>query len=402
MLVVCRILIVVGLSSILLLEKVFGASVACLFLISVVTVDPRHYLRLTGSDYLFIATLSLYPLVVMLRSLASDTFIVSELDNPSRFLLIIPVYLWMRVQGAQLPYVIVGAALACFLNAGVFGYEFLSGTTWTRIYGHENSVTFAQVAFLLTTLALIPAALVKEAVGNVRKMYCIGILALGLVSVLVSQTRTVVIISPLLLLAVVFFSDTYVFSRREKLLSAVVVSLVGYWVFMGGSFLRMSELLVETQELLINRSIPAYESSQVRIALWQVGWDIFQQNIWTGVGKGEFHSAAESIHRANPDISNAVLGYRHAHNEFLNLGVELGISGMAAILVTMTMIPLLSYKGEFSSESRYLLVITVMSWWLFGTTDAVLENHKITLLIVFMLCIGFAEGLNTKFGRLDE
>ena len=97
-----------------------------------------------------------------------------------------------------------------------------------------------------------------------------------------------------------------------------------------------------------------------------------------------------------------MLGYRHAHNEFLNLGVELGISGMAAILVTMTMIPLLSYKGEFSSESRYLLVITVMSWWLFGTTDAVLENHKITLLIVFMLCIGFAEGLNTKFGRLDE
>ena len=402
MLVVCRILIVVGLSSILLLEKVFGASVACLFLISVVTVDPRHYLRLTVPDYLFIATLSLYPLVVILRSLASDTFIVSELDNPSRFLLIIPVYLWMRVQGAQLPYVIVGAALACFLNAGVFGYEFLSGTTWTRIYGHENSVTFAQVAFLLTTLALIPAALVKEAVGNVRKMYCIGILALGLVSVLVSQTRTVVIISPLLLLAVVFFSNTYVFSRREKLLSAVVVSLVGYWVFMGGSFLRMSELLVETQELLINRSIPAYESSQVRIALWQVGWDIFQQNIWTGVGKGEFHSAAESIHRANPDISNAVLGYRHAHNEFLNLGVELGISGMAAILVTMSMIPLLSYKGEFSSESRYLLVITVMSWWLFGTTDAVLENHKITLLIVFMLCIGFAEGLNTKFGRLDE
>jgi len=308
----------------------------------------------------------------------------------------------MRVQGAQLPYVIVGAALACFLNAGVFGYEFLSGTTWTRIYGHENSVTFAQIAFLLTALALIPAALVKEAVGNVRKMYCIGILALGLVSVLVSQTRTVVIISPLLLLAVVFFSNTYVFSRREKLLSAVVVSLVGYWVFMGGSFLRMSELLVETQELLINRSIPAYESSQVRIALWQVGWDIFQQNIWTGVGKGEFHSAAESIHRANPDISNAVLGYRHAHNEFLNLGVELGISGMAAILVTMSMIPLLSYKGEFSSESRYLLVITVMSWWLFGTTDAVLENHKITLLIVFMLCIGFAEGLNTKFGRLDE
>lgn len=380
----------------------FGASLACLFLISLVTIDPRHYLRLTRSDYLFIATLSLYPLVVIVRSLASDTFIASELDNPSRFLLIIPLYVWMRMHGAQLPYVIVGAMLACLLNAGVFGYEFLSGTTWTRIYGHENSVTFAQIAFLLTALALIPAAFIKEAVGNVRKMYCIGILAMGLVSVLVSQTRTVVIISPLLLLAFVFFSNTYVFSQREKLLCGVVVSLVGYWVFMGGSFLRMSELLVETQELLINRSIPAYESSQVRIALWQVGWDIFQQNFWTGVGKGEFHSAAASIHQVSPDVSDAVLGYRHAHNEFLNLGLELGIGGVAAIILTMAIIPWLAYRGRFGPESRYLLLITVMSWLLFGTTDAVLENHKITLLIVFMLCLGFAEGLNAKVGRLDR
>ena len=380
----------------------FGASLACLFLISLVTIDPRHYLRLTRSDYLFIATLSLYPLVVIVRSLASDTFSSSELDNPSRFLLIIPLYVWMRIHGAQLPYVIVGAMLACLLNAGVFGYEFLSGTTWTRIYGHENSVTFAQIAFLLTALALIPGAFVKEAVGNVRKMYCIGILAMGLVSVLVSQTRTVVIISPLLLLAFVFFSNTYVFSRREKLLCGVVVSLVGYWVFMGGSFLRMSELLVETQELLINRSIPAYESSQVRIALWQVGWDIFQQNFWTGVGKGEFHSAAASIHQVSPDVSDAVLGYRHAHNEFLNLGLELGIGGVAVIILTMAIIPWLAYGGRFGPESRYLLLITVMSWLLFGATDAVLENHKITLLIVFMLCLGFAEGLNAKVGRLDR
>ena len=308
----------------------------------------------------------------------------------------------MRIHGAQLPYVIVGAMLACLLNAGVFGYEFLSGTTWTRIYGHENSVTFAQIAFLLTALALIPGAFVKEALGNVRKMYCIGILAMGLVSVLVSQTRTVVIISPLLLLAFVFFSNTYVFSRREKLLCGVVVSLVGYWVFMGGSFLRMSELLVETQELLINRSIPAYESSQVRIALWQVGWDIFQQNFWTGVGKGEFHSAAASIHQVSPDVSDAVLGYRHAHNEFLNLGLELGIGGVAVIILTMAIMPWLAYGGRFGPESRYLLLITVMSWLLFGTTDAVLENHKITLLIVFMLCLGFAEGLNAKVGRLDR
>lgn len=396
----CQGLLLAGVSSILLIDKGFGTSLGVLLVVSAVSIHPKYYRQLTRLDTVFIATLGLYPLLVLLRLTISAAGEIDEFDNPSRFLLIIPIYLWMRVYGTQLNHLILGAMIGCALNAGVFGIEFVAGTNWTRIYGHENSVSFAQIAFLLTALALMPADWLLDASERLKKSYFAAVFAVGLCSVLVTQTRTVVLLTPLLLLSAVFFANTYLWSRKELVLCGVLIFVAGYWVFVGGHFQRLSQLIIEVQELVLDGTTPSYESSQVRLALWRTGWEAFLNNIWFGVGKGEFHNAMTLLHQQNASGSEAVLHYKHAHNELLHLGIELGIPGVVALFMTVLTPVMVAFRYPFCIKSRYLITLLSLSWLAFGTTDVVLENHKILLFILFMLSVGYAEGMNTRSGKL--
>jgi len=65
-----------------------------------------------------------------------------------------------------------------------------------------------------------------------------------------------------------------------------------------------------------------------RLAHWQVGWRMFEEHPWIGVGIGNF--APEYEHYA-PAHWYEPLG--HAHNIFINFMAETGILGLAAFLL---------------------------------------------------------------------
>lgn len=65
-----------------------------------------------------------------------------------------------------------------------------------------------------------------------------------------------------------------------------------------------------------------------RMASWQAGWNMFQDNVWLGLGPGNF--AAYYLDYALPGWEET--GGGHAHNYYLNLLAETGVIGLMAYL----------------------------------------------------------------------
>ena len=65
-----------------------------------------------------------------------------------------------------------------------------------------------------------------------------------------------------------------------------------------------------------------------RLAHWQAALEMFRYNLWTGVGFGGYESAYGDFALINWPIA---LG--HAHNYYLNIAAETGLTGLVAYLL---------------------------------------------------------------------
>lgn len=63
--------------------------------------------------------------------------------------------------------------------------------------------------------------------------------------------------------------------------------------------------------------------------VWQASWQAFQDFGWTGIGIGNFQHVMPLLY-PNPAINN--LAATHAHNLLLQIGLDLGLPGLAAYL----------------------------------------------------------------------
>ncbi|MEQ9062964.1 MAG: O-antigen ligase family protein [Vicingaceae bacterium] len=86
-------------------------------------------------------------------------------------------------------------------------------------------------------------------------------------------------------------------------------------------------------------------SLAMRFEFWKTGWHAFKRNFWTGVGTGD----VEEEMQAQYQIDNSTLAqdwrYR-SHNQFISIGLALGVLGFAYLWATC-IIPLLAKKHDY-------------------------------------------------------
>jgi len=386
-----------GLSLILITDKGFGLSAALVFIASLLMLRPAQFTALNRLDRLFISLLCILPLLVLLNLLYHNLFSWPEFDIPSRFLLFIPIYVLFRSREISLDLLVVGAALGCFITAIYSIYQFLE-SPGIRVTLHDNPITFGQIAFVLAAIALIPNSQFFNTVARAR-LFVTLLTFLGLICLAANQSRGVFLVTPLLFLYLFRYRGLLSLNRYTAVL---IIALAGVALFAIGSnplFLYLSHL---SHEITANLSqLDTSSSLGIRLTLWINSLELISQNWITGYGVGQFGPALASLAEKN-HIAPGILLFSHAHNDLLNLGVELGIFGPVAAILVFLVPYYMGVREQFSLQSRYLLILVFLTWLLFGLSQTQLAHQKITMLQILLLCIGFAHGMNEKFGSTQS
>jgi O-antigen ligase len=150
------------------------------------------------------------------------------------------------------------------------------------------------------------------------------------------------------------------FSKKTILRFLVVLVVVSIVVFFSlpTSFKEgLGNIILSI--LNLEGSTSAYvESNQVRFFTYRLGGEIFERNLWVGVGPGNWTQAANEIQSIVVEGIAATSRRVTPHNIYLEVGGELGLIGLVAYLLVG-----LSVFRNFSLTARrsFRLVVRLAS-----------------------------------------
>ncbi len=173
-------------------------------------------------------------------------------------------------------------------------------------------------AIVLYMLVAPLAVLTRGRDINLGRLAAALVLAAGLLSLAISLSR-----GPLLALVVIL---AVIFWRMPRGRIPIVLSLAGVLLVATPAFDLIAEAALQLRPSLI---IPLVEELGFtgRLFLWGQSLEVMSEHLLTGIGPGLFIT----LDIFHPDATSFVYG--HAHQLFLNMGVEIGLIGLGAFVV---------------------------------------------------------------------
>lgn len=207
---------------------------------------------------------------------------------------------------------------------------------WPRAWLPATSIPWA-TAVAMSIAVLAPLALSPDGQASESRAWRAGLalaIVAGLAAVVWSRSRAAWIIMPWLGVLMVALS-----TRRGR--SAVIVSVLSLAAVAAGLWydsqqpaqvergVRLLDLLQELQGL----DEPDVRTSLgSRWLLWQAGWETLWSHPWTGIGLAERIALVQRV--VPPDQLTGVAPLVHVHQQFLNQGVDHGLPGLAAAMLS--------------------------------------------------------------------
>lgn len=406
-------LIMLGCCLVLITNKGFAVCMTLLLFWSAYELLKQHHIRALPTDIIFLLLINLYPLVVFFNAMLKSNIPLREFDIPSRFILYSIIYLALRKKEFSLTGLAFGSALATVIIAIFSLIQAAQGMELGpeyRVEGFDNAITYAQISLLITGFALLPSCkkLNNQGIHLTKNIsifvhiYTFLLITFGLMSCFLTQTRGVIILFPFLIFIFLKYHLNIDKAKPQKIILTFVLVLLPILAVLLMKFDYIAQLPIEIYDVFFsNGELDPTSSSGVRIGLWKLSLIAIAEKPLFGYGAGSFGETI-SLFAQSANAPAHLMKFRHAHNEFLNLGVELGLVGVSTILLLNLYTIRLSIKEKFAIESRYIIIFTSVCWLAFGVTSSPLSHHKILLLILLMLVVGFAYGMNQKYGLLKK
>ena len=365
-----------------------------LFLLSCayLLINVRNY-EFNNKEMLYIGAAIVFPLLVAINILFSGEPEWKYLDNPSRFLLVIPVFLAIRYSSVSEDYFNWGIFIAALLACVIALYQ----RHWLgidRVYGlisNINSpITFGNIGLLLGVLAPTTYPTIKKSLGR-WALVCVTLATLaGLYVSLLSGTRGGWIAMPLLLVLI-----GSLIPKGGKIKSLLLL------LFLAGVFVvfyyvdqqvrgRIDAAYFELYKIFVSGEV-SNGSVGVRFQLWHVAWLEFLQHPLTGVGLGQYYNEKLLLVKAG-FASGAVQNFQFAHNEPMHILAEMGLLGFISLMMMhlSSLLLCLHYKKEkFTLAIAGMLI--VFTRFDISLSQVQLAYHTTTLFycLLFAIVAGF-------------
>ena len=344
-------------------------------------------------ELLFLGSLILYPLAVALNCLIFvDPIQGRYFDNPSRFLLALPVYWAIRKSRITSEPLVMGAITGASI-AGILAIYQNTFLEYDRSYGFANSISFAHITLLLICIALIPVSLPVFW----RPLRVCGVV-LGMIALFFSQTLGAWIAIPVLVFLMrAWFYDHYKINRWW--IAVVAVASVGLLFLI--SHMRFTtehegisrQNLIQLEESRWLASVIPYAPVICRIELWQAGSIFFSRHPWLGIGFEQYGSEVRKLQEEGSiSFTGCVLAgsgdhgivTMHAHNDFIEIGVTMGGPAIFTYLLPLLLI---FYLGHYccrrhEHDMGIILKVCAVGHGMFSLTQSQFQHNVSTTFFI--------------------
>lgn len=341
--------------------------------------------RLTGRYELpFLGSMILYPLAVALNCLVlAEPIQWRYFDNPSRFLMALPIYWAIRKSRATPDALVMGAITGASI-AGIHAIFQWAILDHERSSGFTNALPFAHVTLLLICIALIPIPLP----GIWRRLRIFGV-ASGITALTLSQTFGAWAAVPILIFMMTRWA--FVHYGMNKCWNAATVAVLTALLFMAIEMKTMPNLSEQTprQDTVESERREWFFSVlpvQIvcRIELWKAGWIFFSRHPWSGIGFDRYRTEAKKLQEEGTmSFPGCILGgygnLKHAHNDFVQIGATLGGPAILAYLLPLIFIYRMGRhcRRRHDDEMGIILKVYAVGHVVFSLTQSQL-NHNIS------------------------
>ena len=297
--------------------SLIGLGVIALF----VNTDPQPLSKL---EKLMILTWLLYPFVTALDFWLRTGWNWSQFQEPSRFLLALPVFLMVRrfglSRGAIKWGVFVGAVVA-----GLWAFYQKQHLGISRAFGgtSSNVHVFGDISLVLGFMSV---ALFQPDWSKDWRWGCVVLVSfsLGVFGSLASGTKGGWISAPILLWVMVDLLRHPTYTKRLMLLAIGAAGAILIWYFSPFIQVRLGNMSLAMATYFDTGQVTD-GSVSIRLALWHTAILIFMDNPLLGTGIDSFNIA--KLPYLDQNVVPQIIGSFDPHSQFFNALYELGIFG---------------------------------------------------------------------------
>ena len=283
---------------------------------------------LSELEKVMILTWLSYPLLTVLDFWLRTGWSWPEFQEPSRFILVIPIFLMVRRFGISKDAVKWGVFVGA-LFAGLWALYQKQVIGIHRAFGGTSSLVhaFGDISLLLGFMSV--ALFQPNWSKNSRWGFIVLIsLSFGVFASIASGTKGGWISLPILCWVMVSLVRHPSYVKRFSVLAVVAIGAVLLWYFSPFIQTRVGNIPLEINVYVNqNRDIG---SAGHRLALWHTAMLIFIDNPLFGTGVNSYVEA-KIPYLESGLVPNSVSGDIGVHNQFLNALVEFGVLGLISI-----------------------------------------------------------------------
>ena len=271
-----------------------------------------------------------YPVVTALDLLLRVDWIWTEFQEPSRFLLVLPIFLMARRVGFSQDILKWGVFVGALAASGWGYYQKIELGDYRAGGGTSGLIaTFGDVSLILGVLTI---ALFQPQWRLQKRWLLLALFGLfcGLFASLASGSKGGWISIPFLIWVMVDLTDNPTYKKRFVLLAGLVLVAFLVWLFVPYIADRVNVIPAAIYEYFVNKKILDPSVGQ-RLWLWHTAALIFWENPLFGTGPGSFNIQRIALVEAGMIPSIPVDPNMGPHSQLLNSLYEQGVVGVLMV-----------------------------------------------------------------------
>lgn len=312
---------------------------------------------------------------------------LKDLDTPSRIILVLPIFFFIRKSNISPNWLIWGIVFGSILTGGVkfnfFDINYLSkvSTVQTGIFSLFSAI-----------LSLSSLMFINKSNPYVNNIIFFTAFIFGIVASFLSGGRGVWVASMLTILILLIFNPIrWRGVVRLAFFALFSVSFLGSYFISETGVKNRIDLAINNTEAWFDSGL-ANSSSGARLEMWKASFEIIKENPIIGIGEDNYATHQEELIRKGV-IDEFVGSFYHPHGEYLTGLAEQGTIGLF-FLILLFLSPLKYLFEEahknLDAHQKSLVgigVLIILHYLFYSFTATVFAHQSSTLFYAVFLSI---------------
>ena len=333
---------------------------------------------------------------------------IRELDNYTRFLFAIPLYLFLRDIKIN-PELIFSSVNISSILIGLYALYASLIEGQSRVYGYTSTATiYSNISMLHFFFSFILFNHAKNS-SKTTMLSLLGMLFAAL-AVALSGSRGPLLAIPLIFLFFLLQNRTFLFNIKYMVATLLMLALFSHFSGLTDRVINGYNDMNLNANSELQTSWKNVDSITPRFIIWKGSINMIKESPYSGIGLDKFNQnlVNQINNKEIPPIrlnNNPSAGFNHAHNQYLDLFAKTGILGLTLFLLLLYAYFKIFYGALiFKNETMVvglLGVTTIISYSCFMLTHVVLSHQHSILFMLYTLTI-FASIISNRINNKDK